>query len=74
MKPTSLPMRTRDQVSAKVNGSLHMGLKGGGCPFGTVPIWRITKEDLIREKFASKMSVLDDSSFTYVSSSSCILL
>ncbi|XP_057462558.1 uncharacterized protein LOC130752739 [Actinidia eriantha] len=65
MKPTSLPMRTRDQVSAKVNGSLHMGLKGGGCPFGTVPIRRITKEDLIREKFASKMSVLDDSSFTY---------
>ncbi|PSS04153.1 DNA (cytosine-5)-methyltransferase, partial [Actinidia chinensis var. chinensis] len=67
MKPTSLPMRMRDQVSAKVNGSLHMGLKGGGCPsFGTVPIRRITKEDFIREKFASKKSILDDSSFNYV--------
>ncbi|CAL5373805.1 unnamed protein product [Camellia sinensis] len=55
MKPTSLPKRSRDQVSANVSKPLHIGLKGGGCPVGTVPIKRTTKEDLIREKLASKI-------------------
>ncbi|CAL5442435.1 unnamed protein product [Camellia sinensis] len=55
MKPTSLPKRTRDRVSSKVSKPLHIGLKGGGCPVGTVPIRRTTKEHLIREKLASKI-------------------
>ncbi|CAL5375843.1 unnamed protein product [Camellia sinensis] len=53
----------RDQVSANVSKPLHIGLKGGGCPVGTVPIRRTTKEDLIREKLASKiMTPADDTS------------
>ncbi|CAL5375821.1 unnamed protein product [Camellia sinensis] len=63
MKPTSLPKRPRDQVSSNVSKPLHIGLKGGGCPIGTVPIRRTTKEDLIREKLASKiMTPADDTS------------
>ncbi|GMP34868.1 hypothetical protein CsSME_00007561 [Camellia sinensis var. sinensis] len=61
MKPTSLPNRPRDQVSSNVSKPLHIGLRGGGCPVGTVPIKRTTKEDLIREKLASKiMTPADD--------------
>ncbi|THF99297.1 hypothetical protein TEA_008288 [Camellia sinensis var. sinensis] len=61
MKPTSLPKRSRDQVSSNVSKPLHIGLKGRGCPVGTVPIRRTTKEDLIREKLASKiMTPADD--------------
>ncbi|CAL5375844.1 unnamed protein product [Camellia sinensis] len=61
MKPTSLPKRSRDQVSSNVSKPLNIGLKGGGCPVGTVPIRRTTKEDLIREKLASKiMTPADD--------------
>ncbi|KAL7188855.1 hypothetical protein ACSBR1_038667 [Camellia fascicularis] len=52
MKPTSLPNRSRDQVSSKDSKPLHIGLKGGDCPVGTVPIRRTTKKDLIREKLA----------------------
>ncbi|KAF5930051.1 hypothetical protein HYC85_030924, partial [Camellia sinensis] len=63
MKPTSLPKRSRDQVSSNVRKPLHIGLKGGGCPVGTVPIRRTTKEDLNREKLASKiMTPADDTS------------
>ncbi|CAL5327761.1 unnamed protein product [Camellia sinensis] len=55
--------RSRDQVSSNVSKPLHIGLKGGGCPIGTVPIRRTTKEDLIREKLASKiMTPADDTS------------
>ncbi|CAL5438969.1 unnamed protein product [Camellia sinensis] len=61
MKPTSLPNRSRDQVSSKDSKPLRIGLKGGGCPIGTVPIRRTTKEDLIRKKLASKiMTPADD--------------
>ncbi|CAL5415560.1 unnamed protein product [Camellia sinensis] len=61
MKPTSLPNRSRDQVSSKDSKPLHIGLKDGDCPVGTVPIRRTTKEDLIREKLASKiMTPADD--------------
>ncbi|KAL7222718.1 hypothetical protein ACSBR1_024421 [Camellia fascicularis] len=61
MKPTSLPNRSRDQVSLKDGKPLHIGLKGRGCLIGTVPIRRTTKEDLIREKLASKiMTPTDD--------------
>ncbi|CAL5404438.1 unnamed protein product [Camellia sinensis] len=55
MKPTSSPNGSRHQVSSKDSKPLHVGLKGGGCPVGTVPIRRTTKEDLIREKLASKI-------------------
>ncbi|XP_028099913.1 uncharacterized protein LOC114299388 [Camellia sinensis] len=63
MKPTSLPKRSRDQVSSNVRKPLHIGLKDRGCPVGTVPIRRTTKEDLITEKLASKiMTPADDTS------------
>ncbi|CAL5404435.1 unnamed protein product [Camellia sinensis] len=55
MKPTSSPNGSRHQVSSEDSKPLHVGLKGGGCPVGTVPIRRTTKEDLIREKLASKI-------------------
>ncbi|KAH7840917.1 hypothetical protein Vadar_023291 [Vaccinium darrowii] len=61
MKPTSLDRGTRDQVSSKFTKPISIGLKDGGCPVGTVPIRRISKEDLIRERFASKMTSLEDS-------------
>ena len=68
MKPSSLPKRSRDQVSSNVSKPLHIGLKGGGCPVGTVPIRRTTKEDLITEKLASKiMTPADDTSGADVS-------
>lgn len=68
MKPTSLDRGTRDQVSSKFTKPISIGLKDGGCPVGTVPIRRITKEDLIRERFASKMTSLEDSTLgTHVS-------
>ena len=55
MKPTYLFERRKDRVYSKVNKSQFIGLKGLGCPVGTVPIKRIIKEDLIRErKFALK--------------------
>ncbi|KAG5563134.1 hypothetical protein RHGRI_005776 [Rhododendron griersonianum] len=61
MKPTSLPKRKRDQVSSEDKEAIHIGLIGGGCPVGTVPIRRVTKEDLIRERNASKiMSFVDN--------------
>ncbi|KAH7840817.1 hypothetical protein Vadar_021958 [Vaccinium darrowii] len=61
MKPT---LRNREQVSSKARESVHTELKGGGCPVGTVPIRRITKEDLIRERDASKlMSTSADNTF-----------
>ncbi|KAI8569538.1 hypothetical protein RHMOL_Rhmol02G0286300 [Rhododendron molle] len=61
MKPTSLPKRKRNQVSFEDEKPVHIGLIGGGCPVGTVPIRRVTKEDLIRERNASEvMSFAND--------------
>ncbi|KAG5554171.1 hypothetical protein RHGRI_011885 [Rhododendron griersonianum] len=40
------------------NHTFHYG--GGGCPIGTVPIRRITKEDLIRERLSSRTMSSDD--------------
>ncbi|KAG5563130.1 hypothetical protein RHGRI_005772 [Rhododendron griersonianum] len=60
MKPTLSLKRNRDQVSSRVRESAHIELKGGGCPVGTVPIRRITKEDLIRERNASKLMSFAD--------------
>ncbi|KAI8569394.1 hypothetical protein RHMOL_Rhmol02G0275500 [Rhododendron molle] len=55
--------RKRDQVRSNVRESVHIGLKDGGCPFGTVPIRRITKEDLIKERNVSKIRPLDEYAF-----------
>ncbi|KAH0648278.1 hypothetical protein KY285_033526 [Solanum tuberosum] len=50
MKP-SFSLTKRDNLeSSTSNSSSGIGLKDGGCPMGTVPIRRTTKEDLIREK------------------------
>nr|XP_018623998.2 uncharacterized protein LOC104089186 [Nicotiana tomentosiformis] len=49
MKP-SFSLLKRDKESSTSNSSFKMGLKDGGCPMGTVPIRRTTKEDLIRER------------------------
>ncbi|KAH7840888.1 hypothetical protein Vadar_022969 [Vaccinium darrowii] len=63
MKPTSLLKRNREQVSSKARESVDIKLKGGGCPLGTVPIRRVTKEDLIRERNASKLMSFSDNAF-----------
>ncbi|XP_058201953.1 protein neprosin-like [Rhododendron vialii] len=60
MKPTLSLERNKDHVSSGVRESAHIELKGGGCPVGTVPIRRITKEDLIRERNASKLMSFAD--------------
>ncbi|KAI8568719.1 hypothetical protein RHMOL_Rhmol02G0222500 [Rhododendron molle] len=62
MRPTSFPRRAKDQVSPKFAEPVTIGLKGGGCPIGTVPIRRITKEDLIRERLRSKIKSFEDNS------------
>ena len=70
MRPTSIPRRVSPKLKApKVN----IGLDGGGCPVGTVPIRRTTKDDLIRVKVYSEMHaskinpLLDDKPNTHVS-------
>ncbi|KAH7842582.1 hypothetical protein Vadar_006967 [Vaccinium darrowii] len=55
MKRSPLHRKARDQNSSKLTKPVSIGLKGGGCPIGTVPIRRITKEDLIRERFSSRI-------------------
>ncbi|KAI8569389.1 hypothetical protein RHMOL_Rhmol02G0275000 [Rhododendron molle] len=60
MKPTLVPKRKRDQVSSEDKEPIHTALIGGGCPIGTVPIRRVTKEDLIRERNASKVMSFAD--------------
>ncbi|XP_059318782.1 protein neprosin-like isoform X2 [Lycium ferocissimum] len=60
MKPTFFNLQ-RDDISSKMNRPFNIGLEGGGCPTGTVPIRRITKEDLIRRRLASQIRDADDS-------------
>ena len=57
MRSTSIPNRMSPgkDVPKSYYKSVKMGLKGGGCPIGTVPIRRITKDDLIRAKLHSQM-------------------
>jgi len=40
-------------MRAKRNLPLNIGLKGAGCPYGTIPIIRINKDDLARAKMLS---------------------
>ncbi|KAK4730388.1 hypothetical protein R3W88_023376 [Solanum pinnatisectum] len=56
MKP-SFSLTKRDNLeSSTSNRSSGIELKDGGCPMGTVPIRRTTKEDLIREKRANRFN------------------
>ncbi|WMV43913.1 hypothetical protein MTR67_037298 [Solanum verrucosum] len=49
MKPTLFRAKKKSENSSTTPSS-RTWLKGIGCPLGTVPIKRITKEDLIRQK------------------------
>ncbi|KAK6783289.1 hypothetical protein RDI58_021086 [Solanum bulbocastanum] len=60
MKPT-LPNLHGDDTSSNINKPSNIGLKGGGCPTGTVPIRRITKDDLIRQTLSSLIRGADES-------------
>ncbi|XP_027775139.1 uncharacterized protein LOC114078456, partial [Solanum pennellii] len=62
MKPT-LPNLQGDDTSSNVNSPFTIGLKDGGCPTGTVPIRRITKDDLIRQRFLSQIRGADESPY-----------
>ncbi|CBI34704.3 unnamed protein product, partial [Vitis vinifera] len=57
MRPTSPPRRVspEKEVPKPDYKPVKMGLEGGGCPMGTVPIRRTTKDDLIRAKLYSEM-------------------
>ncbi|KAF8379314.1 hypothetical protein HHK36_028747 [Tetracentron sinense] len=60
--PSSFPKGMKNGASSGAK-SLNIGLKGGGCPSGTVPIRRTTKDDLIRaksfsEKYVGNMGIL----------------
>jgi hypothetical protein len=41
--------------TTNLNSLLNTGLKGIECPYGTVPIRRVRKDDLARTKMLSKM-------------------
>ena len=57
MRPTSPPRRVSPEKEVPKPDYKHVkiGLEGGGCPMGTVPIRRTTKGDLIRAKLYSEM-------------------
>lgn len=74
MKPFVIPKLMRDkELSKDRNKASDIGLKGLSCPPGTVPVKKITKDDLIREKlylerYDSTYSVLTvDNPGTHVS-------
>ncbi|XP_008237003.2 PREDICTED: uncharacterized protein LOC103335750 [Prunus mume] len=52
LRPTSIPA-TQTKKSALVNKPLQAGFMQAGCPNGTVPIYRTTKEYLTRAKSLS---------------------
>ena len=57
MRPYSRPkmrMNVKEPSNMFRTLSLEAALKGEGCPIGTVPIRRTTKEDLIRAKLFTK--------------------
>ncbi|XP_059277726.1 protein neprosin-like [Lycium ferocissimum] len=49
MKPT-LARPKQNSSTSETNWSSRIWSKDGGCPFGTVPIKIITKEDLVRQR------------------------
>ncbi|XP_015158678.1 uncharacterized protein [Solanum tuberosum] len=48
MKPTLSRINKDSTFSSATNRSSTIWSKDGGCPFGTIPVKRITKDDLIR--------------------------
>ncbi|KAM3321824.1 hypothetical protein P3S67_002975 [Capsicum chacoense] len=60
MEPT-LPNLLVDDTSSNIHRPYSIELEGGGCPTGTVPIRRITKDDLIQQGFLSQIRGGDDS-------------
>ncbi|KAM3321826.1 hypothetical protein P3S67_002977 [Capsicum chacoense] len=60
MKPT-LPNLQGDDTPSNINRPFNIELEGGGCPTGTVPIRRITKDDLIRQIHLSQVRDTDNS-------------
>uniref|UniRef100_A0A3Q7HDX5 Neprosin PEP catalytic domain-containing protein n=1 Tax=Solanum lycopersicum TaxID=4081 RepID=A0A3Q7HDX5_SOLLC len=48
MKPTLSTIKKVSTFSSTTNRSWTIWSKDGGCPFGTVPVKRMTKDDLIR--------------------------
>ncbi|KAF3659838.1 putative pollen-specific protein SF3-like [Capsicum annuum] len=66
MKPT-LPNLLVDDTSSNIHRPYNIELEGGGCPTGTVPIRRITKDDLIQQGFLSQIrGALPDGDFATV--------
>ncbi|KAM3343883.1 hypothetical protein P3S68_025973 [Capsicum galapagoense] len=61
MKPT-LHNLQGDDTSSNVNRPFNIELEGRGCPTRTVPIRRITKDDLIRQIHLSQVRDANDSS------------
>ncbi|WCJ26226.1 hypothetical protein M5689_008059 [Euphorbia peplus] len=56
MKPTSYPRGKGKEVNYKSPfGAKTLWANGKGCPIGSVPIRRITKDDLIKAKTAGEM-------------------
>ncbi|XP_042487330.1 uncharacterized protein LOC122067563 [Macadamia integrifolia] len=53
---SSIPRETYNETSSEVEPLDFLRLDDGGCPSGTVPIRRTTKEDLIRWKSYSNSS------------------
>ena len=49
-------MRPEKEVPKPDSKPVKMGLEGGGCPFGTVPIRRTSKDDLLRAKLGTHVS------------------
>ncbi|KAG5593173.1 hypothetical protein H5410_043687 [Solanum commersonii] len=50
MKPTLTRRAQNPDISSTADKSSSIWLKDNGCPLGTVPIRRITKDDLIRQR------------------------
>ncbi|XP_049378498.1 uncharacterized protein LOC125843310 [Solanum stenotomum] len=48
MKPTLSRIKKDSTFSSATNRSSTIWSKDGGCPFGTIPVKKITKDDLIR--------------------------
>ena len=51
-----MQMRPEKEVPKPDSKPVKMGLEGGGCPFGTVPIRRTSKDDLLRAKLGTHVS------------------
>ncbi|XP_018853013.2 uncharacterized protein LOC109014976 [Juglans regia] len=58
-KNTTIQMKRKlfmDAMKTKTSAlSSNLGLKNGGCPYGTVPIMRVDEDDLARPKINSKI-------------------